>query len=342
MFRSRTATLVLAATTAALAAATLTAYATTSNSAVYYACLKSGTLSSVTLNQQPTSCSKGSTIVSWNAQGTQGLSVTAAPASNSSSCGNVGGYTLTQTDPGTGATTSVGDLCNGAAGATGATGPAGPPGPTLSSLDDLSGVPCNNGTGTTLVSYSGTAVSIACQPPPVTLTVTTSGTGTGTITSSPSGIDCGSGGETCSMQVEPGTKVTLSVAADAGSAWSSLSANCQQSYAGATCSLTVSDATTVDFGFTAGRVLSVYSSGGGFTSDPGGINCQWDLGGTGIGSLGCQAAFADGKQVTLTFHKGIDKPAGQPDWAWGAPGCSGPASTPCTIVMDANYNVGVG
>jgi hypothetical protein len=61
----------------------------------------------------------------------------------------------------------------GPAGPTGATGPAGPAGAGgLSSLDDLSGLPCNAAVGTTRVIYgSGGSVTISCDvevPPPPT------------------------------------------------------------------------------------------------------------------------------------------------------------------------------
>ena len=59
----------------------------------------------------------------------------------------------------------------GPAGPAGQAGPAGPTGPAVSSLDSLNGAPCNNGQGSTQVSYgTGDSVTIQCVPlfPPKT------------------------------------------------------------------------------------------------------------------------------------------------------------------------------
>jgi len=63
-------------------------------------------------------------------------------------------------------------------------------------------------------------------PPPVTmydLTITKTGTGSGTVTSSPSGINCGS---TCSASFKSGASVTLKVKADPGSTFKGWSGAC--------------------------------------------------------------------------------------------------------------------
>jgi len=59
----------------------------------------------------------------------------------------------------------------GPAGQAGPAGPTGPAGPAVSSLDSLNGAPCNNGQGSTQVSYgTGDSVTIQCVPlfPPKT------------------------------------------------------------------------------------------------------------------------------------------------------------------------------
>jgi len=79
---------------------------------------------------------------------------------------------------------------------------------------------------------------------PRTLTVSKSGTGSGTVTSAPAGIDCGS---TCSAGFDAGSSVTLTAAADAGSAFGGWSGGgCSGTGA---CTVTMSAATTVTAAF---------------------------------------------------------------------------------------------
>ena len=56
-----------------------------------------------------------------------------------------------------------------------------------------------------------------------TLTVSKSGTGSGTVTSSPAGIDCGSG---CNYDYPEGTEVTLTASAASGSSFAGWSGDC--------------------------------------------------------------------------------------------------------------------
>ena len=56
-----------------------------------------------------------------------------------------------------------------------------------------------------------------------TLTVTKAGAGTGTVTSSPTGIDCGS---TCVSNFGDGTPVTLTATAGTGSTFTGWSGDC--------------------------------------------------------------------------------------------------------------------
>lgn len=78
------------------------------------------------------------------------------------------------------------------------------------------------------------------------LTVTKSGTGTGTVTSSPSGIDCGS---TCSSSYSSGTQVTLSASPASGSTFGGWSGGgCSGD---GSCIVTISAATTVTATFDA-------------------------------------------------------------------------------------------
>jgi PKD repeat protein len=82
---------------------------------------------------------------------------------------------------------------------------------------------------------AGTCDSSAVCQMPKTLTVTKAGTGSGTVTSSPSGIDCGS---TCSAQFTFGATVDLTATPDAGSVFDSWSGACS----GSSCSVTMTEA----------------------------------------------------------------------------------------------------
>ncbi|KJU87493.1 protein containing DUF1566 [Candidatus Magnetobacterium bavaricum] len=77
------------------------------------------------------------------------------------------------------------------------------------------------------------------------LTVSTSGTGSGTVTSSPSGINCGS---TCSAPFSSGASVTLTAAASDNSTFAGWGGDC--SGTALTCPLTMSAAKTVTATFT--------------------------------------------------------------------------------------------
>jgi len=77
------------------------------------------------------------------------------------------------------------------------------------------------------------------NPNNFTLTVTKSGAGGGTVTSSPSGIDCGS---TCGANYSSGTSVTLSAAAASGSTFAGWSGACSGT---GTCTVSMTAARSV-------------------------------------------------------------------------------------------------
>ncbi len=82
--------------------------------------------------------------------------------------------------------------------------------------------------------------------PQQTLTVNKAGTGSGTVTSSPSGINCGS---TCAAQFNQGTAVTLTASPTAGSTFTGWSGGgCSGT---GTCQVTLSSDTTVTATFAA-------------------------------------------------------------------------------------------
>ena len=108
--------------------------------------------------------------------------------------------------------------------------------------------------------------------------------GTGTVTSSPSGINCGS---TCSATYPQNTVVTLSASPASGWTFSNWSGNCDS---GGKVTMNANKSCTANF-TRIQYTLSVSKTGSGtVTSSPSGINC---------GST-CSSKFDSGTSVTLT------------------------------------------
>jgi hypothetical protein len=160
-----------------------------------------------------------------------------------------------------------------------------------------------------------------------TLTVARTGAGAGTVTSSPSGIDCGA---TCSHKYAPGTPVTLTAAAAAGSVFSGWSGGGCSGTGG--CIVTVNSSSSVTANFDlAPETLTVTKTGNGanggtVTSSPAGINCQF-------ADTTCSHPFANGTTVTLTAEGSIHVTFE----GWSGGGCSGAGS--CTVTMNGATSV---
>ena len=122
------------------------------------------------------------------------------------------------------------------------------------------------------------------------LSVTLTGTGSGRITSSPSGIDCGS---TCSASLNSGTGVTLTAAAAAGSDFSGWSGSCSGT---GTCTLTIDAAKAVTARFTSNRVtfISVRKLDGTDAPNANGTSNIWRVNGDGTGLMALTNATAIG------------------------------------------------
>jgi Collagen triple helix repeat (20 copies) len=150
-----TATLMLAAGTAVATAAVMSSASPVSSSGVIDGCWTNAAINGshvIVLQDQGTSCPKGTTPISWNQSGPPGPTGPAGPAGLTGPSGQVG-----PSGP------------SGPAGPAGPTGPAGPAGPsgaagTISSLDQLVGKPCANGAGTVGLTYnSDGTVTISCD-----------------------------------------------------------------------------------------------------------------------------------------------------------------------------------
>lgn len=157
-----------------------------------------------------------------------------------------------------------------------------------------------------------------------TLTVTK--IGNGSVSSSPSGISCGSD---CTEDIAEGTKVTLTETPDRGWIFANWSANCTTATP-TTCTTTMDQAKTVTAKFKKSgdleHTLTVTKSGTGkgvVLSTPSGIDCGND----------CQGRFATDSKVTLKATplsgSGFTKWEGD---------CSG-SNAKCTISMNAEKNV---
>jgi hypothetical protein len=154
---------------------------------------------------------------------------------------------------------------------------------------------------------------------PSTVTVTKAGGGTGTVTSSPTGIDCGT---TCSASFPTGTPVTLTATAPAGSVFAGWSGGgCSGTGA---CTTAAANQTVVATFDTVPMVtLTVTKSGPGTVTSLPGINCGSD----------CSESYAPGTVVTLTAI-----PNEKSNFTgWSGP-CSGTGT--CTIALTANTTVG--
>ncbi|MEA2459926.1 MAG: large repetitive protein [Actinomycetota bacterium] len=127
-----------------------------------------------------------------------------------------------------------------------------------------------------------------------TLTVSKTGAGSGPVTSSPTGIDCGS---TCAHQFDELSQVTLTAQAASGSLFTGWSgAGCGGTE---TCVVTPSESKTVTADFAIARTLTVSETGSGtgtVISSPPGIDC----------GATCSAQFVDGTSITLTPQPGAD------------------------------------
>jgi len=151
------------------------------------------------------------------------------------------------------------------------------------------------------------------------VTVKTEGAGSGTVTSSPSGIDCGT---TCTKSFADNASVTLTASPAAGSTFTGWSGDCSGT---GTCTLTMDHGHLATATFAAGpKTLTVTRAGGGggtVTSNPAGIDC---------GST-CTHDFADGTSVTLTAAAA----AGSSFTGWSGD-CTGTGT--CDLTMSASHS----
>ena len=153
-----------------------------------------------------------------------------------------------------------------------------------------------------------------------TLSVVRSGNGAGSVSSSPSGIQCGSD---CSEAYPAGTSVALIATPAMGSSFSGWSGACLGS--GNTCNVSMDGARNVGAVFTqavTSRIVTVSkngSGGGRISSSPAGLDCSV------VGCTTTSASFPSNTSITLTATPA----AGSTFGGWGG-ACAGSLST-CTL-----------
>lgn len=171
-----------------------------------------------------------------------------------------------------------------------------------------------------LLSTSDSAASSATLSVSVVKALTSNGSGNGTVTSSPSGVDCGT---VCAQAYGVGTLVKLTATPVSGSIFSGWSGNadCQD---GAVTMNTDIACTATFSSQSVGLNISKSGSGtGAVKSTPAGINCGSD----------CNEPFASGTSVKLTATPA----AGSVFRGWSGGEC-GQASS-CTVTVSGSTSV---
>lgn len=155
------------------------------------------------------------------------------------------------------------------------------------------------------------------------LSVAKAGTGTGTVTSSPSGINCGSD---CSESYASGTNVTLTATPSAGHTFNGWSGACTGSTSSCMVSMNTAKSVSATFTQTPQATLSIANVGlgsGTVTRSGGTIHC----GNT------CTETLATGSLVTLTATPAV----GSTFAGWSGSTCSGTGT--CTFTLSASTTV---
>jgi hypothetical protein len=290
----------------------------------------------VTLTATPNS---GTTFAGWSGAGCSGVgvcTVTMSAAESVTATFNLPTFALTVTDAGTGSGSVTSN-------------PSGITCPSTCSANYNSGTSVTltaaAGSGSTFAGWSGActgtgtcsvtmtaakSVTATFNTTQFTLTVTKAGSGAGTVTSSPTGINCGTG---CTANFNSGTQVTLTAAPSAGSTFAGWSGACTGT---GTCVVTMNaaESATATFNTTVNFTLTVTDAGTGTgtVTSQGGLSPAIDCV-TGTGT-GCSASYASGTTVILTATPGTNSVFA----GWSGAACTAGTGT-CTVTMNAAESV---
>lgn len=170
---------------------------------------------------------------------------------------------------------------------------------------------------------SGGEIPPAAPPSaPVTLTVAKTGTGAGAITSAPAGITCGTD---CTLDVAPGTVVTLKATPASGSTRGDWGGACAST--SATCAVTVMADQTVTVSFTAStQTPSVTATTNGTGS--GTITCRPTN-----GPAGPCGTYSWGDRISIAATPA----SGASFTGWSGGVCTGPGT--CEVTLTENIAV---
>jgi uncharacterized repeat protein (TIGR02543 family) len=281
---------------------------------------------SVTLTPAATT---GSTFAGWSGActGTAActVSMTAARAVTATFNSSATTFALAVTKAGTGAGTVTSSPAGISCGATCSANFASATSVTLtaaatsgSTFAGWSGACTGTGTCTTSMTAARAVTATFNSSSTFALAVTRAGTGTGTVTSSPTGINCGT---TCTANFASGTSVTLTAAAASGSTFAGWSGACTGTGV-CTTSMTAARNVTATFNGSvsnfAATVTLAGTGSGTVASSPAGINC----------GTTCSATYASGTAVTLTATAA----SGSTFAGWGG-ACTGTGT--CALSMTA-------
>jgi hypothetical protein len=149
------------------------------------------------------------------------------------------------------------------------------------------------------------------------------GTGTGTVTSSPSGINCGTACPEANAEYLEGTKVTLTASASVGSVFEGWT-GCDVPSVTTKCEVTITGETIVEAEFSLSSKpkysLTVTTAGTG----TGTVNCNGGV---------CASSYEQGTKVSLTASAA----SGSTFSGFSGGGCSGVAS--CVVTINGNTTV---
>ena len=193
--------------------------------------------------------------------------------------------------------------------------------PDANSLFTAWGGVCTGAGACTVTLSQARAVTTTFTRNTYALAVTRSGTGSGTVTSTPSGLSCGT---SCTSAFSAGSSVVLTAAPVAGSTFAGWSGACAGPLT--TCSVTMDQAKNVSASFSGSAFslsVSVGAGGGVVASDPVGIYC----------GASCASAYGSGTLVTLTATPEVS--AAFAGWS-GA--CTNTTGT-CTVTVDGAKTV---